>query len=43
MSRDRVENGKPQHSLKGALTSVLLLAGFISLAWLGVYLVFITR
>ncbi|OUM94713.1 MAG: cytochrome C oxidase subunit II [Thermobacillus sp. ZCTH02-B1] len=42
MSRDRVEREK-HHSLKGALTSVLLLAGIISLSWLGVYLIYINR
>jgi|CeladaMinimDraft_18_1061708.scaffolds.fasta_scaffold01391_1 hypothetical protein len=42
MSRDRVEKDK-NHSLKGTLTSVLLLGGFIALSWLGVYMVFINR
>jgi hypothetical protein len=42
MSRDRVEKNK-EHSLKGTLASVLILGGFITLTWLGVYLLFINR
>ncbi|MCA1054583.1 cytochrome c oxidase subunit 2A [Rossellomorea aquimaris] len=30
-------------SLKGTLTSVLLLGGFLVLSWIGVFIVFINR
>ncbi|XXM74229.1 cytochrome c oxidase subunit 2A [Lysinibacillus sphaericus] len=39
-TKTKVENSS---SLKGTLTSVLLLGGFLIVSWIGVFLLFINR